>query len=51
MKNISLDITKATQFLAPGAVEAYEPKAKAAQAALENGMAAPAILHYTRIHC
>ena len=40
MKNISLDITKATQFLAPGAVEAYEPKAKAAQAALENGTCA-----------
>lgn len=40
MKNISLDITKATQFLAPRTVEAYEPKAKAAQAALENGTCA-----------
>lgn len=37
MKNISLDITKAAQFLKAGAVEAYEPKAKAAHEALENG--------------
>lgn len=37
MENIKLDITKAAQFLNPGAVEAYEPKAKAAQEALENG--------------
>lgn len=37
MKNISLDITKAAQFLSEGAVEAYEPKVKAAQEALENG--------------
>ena len=37
MKNISLDITKAAQFLAEGAVEAYEPQVKAAQEALEKG--------------
>ena len=37
MKNISLDITKAAQFLKPGAVEAYESQIKAAQEALENG--------------
>lgn len=37
MKNISLDITKAAQFLNEGAVKAYEPKVKAAQEALENG--------------
>ena len=37
MKNISVDITKATQFLKPGAVEAYESQVKAAQEALENG--------------
>ena len=37
MKNISLDIAKAAQFLKEGAVESYEPKAKAAQAALEDG--------------
>ena len=37
MKNISLDITKATQFLKSGAVEAYESQVKAAQEALENG--------------
>jgi len=37
MKSISLDITKAAQFLSEGAVEAYEPQAKAAQEALENG--------------
>ncbi len=37
MKTISLDITKAAQFLKAGAVEAYEPQAKAAQEALENG--------------
>ena len=37
MKNISLDITKAAQFLAPGAVKAFEPQVKAAQEALENG--------------
>lgn len=37
MKNISLDITKAAQFLKEGAVKAYEPKVKAAQEALENG--------------
>lgn len=37
MKNISLDITKAAQFLDKGVVAAYEPAVKAAQEALENG--------------
>lgn len=37
MKRISLDITKATQFLKPGTVEAYEGKVKSVQEALENG--------------
>ena len=37
MKNISLDITKAAQFLPEGAVKAYGPQVKAAQEALENG--------------
>ena len=37
MKNITLDITKAAQFLEAGAVEAYESQVKAAQEALENG--------------
>ena len=37
MKDISVDITKAAQFLKPGAVEAYESQVKAAQEALENG--------------
>ena len=37
MKNITLDVTKAVQFLAEGTVKAYEPKVKAAQDALENG--------------
>lgn len=37
MKNITLDITKAAQFLKAGAVEAFEPQVKAAQEALENG--------------
>ena len=37
MKNISLDTTKAACFLKSGAVEAFEPKVKAAQQALENG--------------
>lgn len=36
MKSISLDITKASQFLKPGTVEAYEGNVKAAQEALEN---------------
>ena len=40
MKTISLDITKATSFLAEGAVNAYESKVKAAQEALENGTCA-----------
>ena len=37
MKNISLDITKAAQFLAPGAVKGLESQVKAAQKALEDG--------------
>ena len=37
MKNISLDITKASCFLAEGAVAALEPQVKAAQKALEEG--------------
>lgn len=37
MKSISLDITKATQFLKPGTIQAYEEKVKAVQEALENG--------------
>lgn len=37
MKSISLDITKAEQFLAAGAVAAYELNVKAAQESLENG--------------
>ena len=37
MKSISLDITKAAQFLNEGAVKAYEPRAIAAQESLENG--------------
>lgn len=36
MKSVSLDFTKAASFLGEGAVEAYEPKAKAALEALEN---------------
>ena len=40
MKSITLDITKAEQFLAKGAVEAYEAKVKDAQEALENGTCA-----------
>lgn len=36
MKSISLDITKAAQFLQSGAIQAYESKVKAAQEALEN---------------
>ena len=37
MKNISLDITKASCFLAEGAVAAFEPQVKVAQKALEEG--------------
>lgn len=37
MKSISLDITKATQFLKPSTIEAYEEKVKAVQESLENG--------------
>ena len=37
MKNITLDITKAAQFLKADAVEAVKPQVKAAQEALENG--------------
>lgn len=36
MKSISLDITKAAQFLNKGTMAAYEPKVKAAIEALEN---------------
>ena len=36
MKSISLDITKAAQFLNPGAVDAYEAQAKAAHKSLED---------------
>lgn len=36
MKSISLDITKAAQFLNPGAVETYEAQAKAAHQSLED---------------
>jgi len=37
MKNITLDITKAACFLQEGAVAAFEPQVKAAQASLEDG--------------
>ena len=37
MKNITLDVTKAVQFLAEGTVKAYEPKVREAQDALEKG--------------
>ncbi len=37
MKSISLELNKATSFLAEGAVEELESKVKAAQEALENG--------------
>ena len=37
MKSISLDITKAAQFLQSGAIQAYESKVKAAQEPFENG--------------
>ena len=37
MKTITLDISKAAQFLNEGAVEAFEPKVKEAQKALEDG--------------
>ncbi len=40
MKSISLDITKAAQFLPEGAVAAYEQQVKAAQEALENATCA-----------
>ena len=36
MESIKLDITKAAQFLNPGAVEAYAPHVAAAQEALEK---------------
>ena len=35
-KNISLEVNKAASFLAAGAVEALEPRVKAAQKALEE---------------
>ena len=37
MKNIQLDITKASQFLSEDAIAAFEPQVKAAQEALGNG--------------
>lgn len=37
MKNITLDVSKAVQFLKEGTVKDYEAKVKAAHAALENG--------------
>ena len=37
MKNIQLDITKASQFLSEDAIAAFEPQVKAAQEALESG--------------
>src|SRR5574344_1756272 len=37
MKSISLDVTKAAQFLKAGAIKEYESQVKAAQQALENG--------------
>ena len=37
MKMITLDTSKAAQFLKAGAVEAFEPQVKAAQQALETG--------------
>ena len=37
MKNLRLELNKAAQFLADGTMEAWAPKVKAAQAALENG--------------
>ncbi len=37
MKNITLDVSKAVQFLAAGTVSGYEPQVKAAQQALEQG--------------
>ena len=37
MKNLSLDISKAAQFLNEGAVKAMEPQVKTAQQALEAG--------------
>ena len=40
MMNISLDTSKAVQFLNAGAVEAYESKVKEAQNALENATCA-----------
>ena len=36
MESIKLDITKAAQFLTPGAIEAYVPQVAAAQEALEK---------------
>ena len=40
MESIKLDITKATQFLNPGTIEAYAPQVAAAQVALEEGTCA-----------
>ena len=55
MESIKLDITKATQFLNPGVVEAYAPQVAAAQVALENGTCSGndflGWLHYNRFSC
>ena len=37
MKSITLDISKAAQFLDKGAVESFEPQVVAARKALEDG--------------
>lgn len=37
MKNISLNISKATPFVSVEKIKSYEPKVKAAMEALENG--------------
>ncbi len=37
MKNISLDVTKAAQFLSQGAIEGYKAQVEQAQKALEDG--------------
>ncbi len=37
MENITLDVSKAVQFLNAGTLNGYEPKVNAAREALENG--------------
>lgn len=39
MKNITLDVSKAVQFLKEGTVKNYEAKVKEAQEALETALA------------